>query len=346
MPGGSSAHDETVARSALVALGIGPVPIEPLGLGFASHAWLVRSGDPPCVLRIAADGTGESRSGESTYEMEHALMERLRVIGAAVPAPIGGDWQVDGWRGPSFSLTTSVPGAPLMPEWRARAVPSLATFIRTMHGIPIPGYGPLAVVDGELRGVDDDLETGLRTWAERPMWPLGDGRLAEHPALADRPALAGRLEALGGTVREALLRGPAVTLHSDLHEENTLDADGFVSVIDFGEAFVGPAAWEFGSLAYFADWEFADRVLDAYLDGSVQVDGHQVDGHQIGSDRVDGSGRVDSDQVASPRRRDASLVALCFGLFRWWQDRDMDLAQDAHNEDFLEATIARVASGE
>jgi Ser/Thr protein kinase RdoA (MazF antagonist) len=330
MPSGPSAHDEDAARSALAALGIGRVPIEPLGLGFASHAWLVRSGDPPCVLRIAADGLGESRSGEATYETEHALMERLRAIGAAVPAPIGGDWQVGGWRGPSFSLTTSVPGAPLRPEWRARAVPSLVTFIRALHGTLLPGFGPLAIVDGELRGVNDDLETGLRTWAERPLWPLGDGRLAEHPALADRPALAARLEALAGRVREALLRGPAVTLHSDLHEENTLDADGFVSVIDFGEAFVGPAAWEFASLAYFADWAFADRVLDAYLDGSDQV----------------GSDQVGSDQVASPRRQDASLVALCFGLFRWWQDRDMDLAEDAHNEGFLEAAMARVASGE
>ena len=60
-------------------------------------------------------------------------------------------------------------------------------------------------------------------------------------------------------------------LHSDLHDENILDDDEVPGFIDFGEALVGPAAWEFAALAYFLDWPTADAILAAYLDDEHPV---------------------------------------------------------------------------
>ena len=60
-------------------------------------------------------------------------------------------------------------------------------------------------------------------------------------------------------------------LHSDLHEENILDADGALGIIDFGEALIGPAAWEFASLGYFMDWPFADATLAAYATDGAEL---------------------------------------------------------------------------
>ncbi len=184
-----------------------------------------------------------------------------------------------------------------------------------LHGLAVPGYGPLHLRDGELAGESADLEAGLRSWARRPLWPLGDARLDDHPALAGRRDLRGRLDAHAGRVRDALLSAPAVPLHSDLHEENILDLDGGLGYIDFGEALVGPAAWEFAATGYFLDWATADAVLGAYLPMGV---------------------------APERMRADASAIGLCFGVYRWAQDRDMELDQDEFDEGYLEATLARL----
>ena len=304
-------HDEASARAVLIALGLEAVGLEPIGLGLASDAWLVRDGHGSSVLRIANDGS----DALPTYPMEHVLMARLTAVGASVPSPIAGDWDVEGWTGPPFSLTTEVAGTPLRPEAHDRAARAIAAFLRSMHGLRIDGFGPLTVIDGELRGPDIDLATGLKAWAQRPLWPLGDARLDDQPSLADRLELVARLEAYATIVRDALSRGPAVPLHSDLHGENVLDADGSLSFIDFGEALIGPAAWEFAALGYFLGWPFADRILAAYLEDGPDFDRW---------------------------RADASAIALCFGAYRRPQDRELGFDEDDHNETFLREALERL----
>ena len=295
----------------LEALGIEDADLLPLGAGFASEAWRIGHRSPWYALRIAR----EWPDADSTYEMEHALMSQLIEAGAAVPVPLRGSWQLSDWLGPPFSLTLGLDGAPLAAQDRARAVPALTGFLRTLHGLVLPGFGPLQVRDGVLAGESPDMDTGLRAWARRPLWPLGDAHLADHPALADRAGLRRRLDAHADTVRAALLRGPGVPLHSDLHEENILDLDGSLGYIDFGEALLGPAAWEFAAMGYFMDWPTSDAVLMGYV------------------------------PTASARERlraDASVIGLCFGVYRWAQDRDMALDQDQANETYLEAALARI----
>jgi hypothetical protein len=80
---------------------------------------------------------------------------------------------------------------------------------------------------------------------------------------------------------------------------------------------VGPAAWEFATLAYFAGWPFADRVLDAYLAG------------------------------AEPTRwrADTAAIALAFGTYRWQQDRNLGIDDDEHDAGFLAQTLDRLVAG-
>ncbi len=302
---------DAMVWTVLGALGIEDADLLPLGAGFASEAWRIGQGSPWYALRIAR----EWPDADSTYEMEHALMSQLIAAGAVVPTPLRGSWQLADWTGPPFSLTVGLEGAPLSVGDRTRAVPALAGFLRTLHGLAVPGYGPLHLRDGVLAGESADLETGLRAWARRPLWPLGDARLDDHPALADRADLRGRLDAHAGRVRDALLGAPAMPLHSDLHEENILDLHGSLGCIDFGEALVGPAAWEFAAMGYFMDWATADAVLGAYLPTGV---------------------------APERMRADASAIGLCFGVYRWAQDRDMELDQDEFDEGYLEASLARL----
>ena len=90
---------------------------------------------------------------------------------------------------------------------------------------------------------------------------------------------------------------------------------GSLGCIDFGEVLVGPAAWEFAAMGYFMDWATADAVLGAYLPTGV---------------------------APERMRADASAISLCFGVYRWAQDRDMELDQDEFDEGYLEATLARL----
>jgi Ser/Thr protein kinase RdoA (MazF antagonist) len=295
----------------LAALGIEDADLLPLGAGLASEAWRVGSVPTWYALRIARQWP----DADSTFEMEHALMSLLADAGARVPAPLRGSWQVADWSGPPFSLTLGLDGAPLARADRARAVPGIAAFLRTLHGLTIDGYGPLTMVHGRLAGAATDMTAGLGRWAMRPLWPLGGALLAAHPALAERPDLVARLEPHADRIREALLRGPGAPLHSDLHDENILDDDGVPGFIDFGEALIGPAAWEFAALAYFLDWPTADAILAAYLD-----DGQLVD----------------------PWSRDTAAIGLCFGVYRWAQDRELDVDEDAHDEAFLVETLSRM----
>ena len=93
------------------------------------------------------------------------------------------------WPGPSFSLTTWVPGMPLPAASRLAVAAQLAAFIRALQSIEAPGFGALVVRDGQ------PARRGRRPRCRHP--GLGDAavlaawRRAEfdaHVPLAARPS--------------------------------------------------------------------------------------------------------------------------------------------------------------
>ena len=305
-------HDETVAREILAAVDgqglVSPATIlEAVGDGFASDAWLVRgSDDVGAVLRVAND----RGLVDVTYPMEHALMARLADGGAAVPHPIVGSWEVAGWTGPAFSLTSWAPGGPLVPTSIPGAAPAIGAFLAALRAVRVAsGFGPLEVgPEGRLHGSRPDLVDGLVTWAERPFWPLDGSRLADHPAIGGIAGLAERMDAHRDAVIAALHVGPMVVLHSDLHDGNILDDDGRLTFIDFGEALVGPLAWDLAATAFFLDWSVADEL--------------------IGEDA----------RLATT----AAGIGLCFGAYRWHLSREHEFDDDEHDQAYLETCLTRL----
>jgi aminoglycoside phosphotransferase (APT) family kinase protein len=305
-------NDDATARAVLAALHMATADLSRLGSGFASEVWLVRDAGHAYALRIALDPA----DWVCTYPAEHNLMARLGALGARVPAPIAGSWQLDGWPLAPFSLTSFIAGVPLRAEAHGWAAGRIAAFLRLLHSIPATGFGPLVEVDGQLVGRSGDRPTGLAaTFEGYPLWPFGGARLAAHPALAERRELRARIDGQARTVTQAALDGPAVVVHSDLHEENILQDGRRIGFIDFGESFVGSADWDFAALAYFGGWLLAERTLAAYL----------------------------SDEGDFERRRASiAAVSLSFGLFRWQQDRRMGVDDEAHDESFLRESLARI----
>jgi Ser/Thr protein kinase RdoA (MazF antagonist) len=303
-------HDESVARAILAAReGRGPAAdgatVAPLGDGFASDAWLVTAADGDrAVLRI------DRGLVSMTYPMEHALMAGLAAVGAAVPHPLVGSWEVPDWTGPAFSLTSWAAGVPMRPSTERQAAPQLGAFLAALRAIRVPdGFGPLEIApDGALRGSRPDLRKGLVTWAGRPLWPLDGSRLADHPAIGPVPGLARRMDALRKEVTDTLLGGPTAVLHSDLHPMNVLDDEGRLTFIDFGEALVGPLAWDLAAIAFFIDWSVADTLI----------------------------GEDEGLAITT------ACIGLCFGAYRWHLSRQHEFDDDEHDRLYLETCLDRL----
>ena len=308
-----SNDEEATARTILAALGLEPAGLSRLRSGFASEAWLVRRAGQPGVLRIATDPADPAE----TYVTEHALLAHLAAAGAPVPVPVAGNWQVEGWQLGPFSLTSFVPGVPLRADAHAWAAEPIAGFLRLLHAIPAAGFGPLVVRSGRFAGRRADPEAGLLAAFEGySLWPFGGARLADHPALRDRLGLVADISGQAGPIRSAALAGPAVIVHSDLHEENILQDGDRLAFIDFGEAFVAAAEWDLAAIAYFGGWPLAERVIAAY-------------------------GARGGDTVRRPAA--VTALALCFSLFRWEQDGRLGLNDPAWSEAFLGETLARLS---
>jgi len=316
-------HDEQTARLILDALGLTGAELSPLGLGLSSSAWRVSPSQQDVsgrdlALRIALD----SADPASTYRSEHLIMARLAAVGASSPTPVRGSWDLEGWPGPPFSLTTLVAGVP-MPSPIGDPIDSgrivqIADFLRALHALPVVGFGPVVPVPGPeegdqaLRGMATDRLAGLRTWMDgAPLWPFDNSRLEEHPALRDRAELRQSVAEIGARIEAANGEGAACLVHSDVHEENILDDRGRLSFIDFGEAFIGAIDWEFATLAYFVGWPAADQIMGAYC------------------------------RPAEAASRVAAL-AVSFGLYRWWQDRQRGVDDELHDEAFIRSALDRV----
>jgi aminoglycoside phosphotransferase (APT) family kinase protein len=237
-------------------------------------------------------------------------MAELAARGGPVPAPIVGSWEVAGWSGAPWSLTSYAAGAPLQPSSRQWAANGIGAFVALLRSVPVTGFGPIGESGEKLAGTASDPQAGLLAWADGdPFWPFDGAGLRDHPALIDRPNLAKGLESQVARIKDVALAGPVALIHADLHEENILEDGRRLTFIDFGEAFIGSADWEQATFAYFMGWELADQAIGI-----------------LGSDR----GR-------------SAALGLSFGVHRWRQDRRMGLDEDAYNELFLRSTLARLA---
>ena len=231
------------------------------GQGFASEAWLVRTAD--AVYRPPGR-TGGRRLSQHLSRRARRHDRARPSAGAAVPRPVAGSWTVRDWVGPDFSLTTQVAGG-LTP--RTSVLADLDRPGRRLR--PRPPGDP----GDRVRAARCDRCRSRLRWSRtsRPGCSRGSrtacGRSARGRCERTRPwpatrdlAVSDRI-ATRDAVRAAMAEGPFVLVHSDLHEENILSDGGRGwPFIDFGETFVGAAAWEFATFAYFTSWDAGRRA--------------------------------------------------------------------------------------
>jgi aminoglycoside phosphotransferase (APT) family kinase protein len=158
-------------------------------------------------------------------------------------------------------------------RWTPAFCARLGDLLTDLHALPATGFGPLVNDPGQLRGETRTAREGARRrWCWAPCWPFDGSDLADHPVARLLPEAA----PVAATQQQALLvaaaEGQTGVVHSDLHREHLLAGAGgeLTGVLDFGDAFVGVAAWDFALLHWYYGPEIS-RAVARHHPGGTQV---------------------------------------------------------------------------
>ncbi|MEZ5165193.1 MAG: aminoglycoside phosphotransferase family protein [Acidimicrobiales bacterium] len=222
--------------------------VEFLAAGMSSTAWTAHGADgDELVIRVP---NGDGLRLVPDYRQEARLNAALIAVG--VPATATMVVTVDGT---DCSVAPRRRGSPVTETgWTDAFVRDIAIALAAAHSLPPQQFGLPTAVD--------------RFWLAR-IWPFDDLSLDEHPVTATFPGEVQRIRSYAERILSAGA-DPPVVVHTDLHPQHLLQSpEGRLSaLLDFGDAFAGPAAWDFACLRYYHGDEIARRVAGLYPAGA------------------------------------------------------------------------------
>jgi len=249
-----------------------PRGVRPLGPGESTMAWRVETDARPLVVLHEQP----SADWPPHLAMQLAILDALEAAGETItPRAVASSADPNLEGAATFDLewaiVTEATGAPIGDrELSPEAARALGATLARLHGLDVDGFGRLDNRRDALRGGSPDMASGLlNRWPG--LWPF-DGR----PLIAMPVArVAPRLIAAVAPIEPALQRFGALTnavlLHGDLNPDHVWVDEGgaLASLIDFGDAFVGPPAADVATFAYFFGWDRATWLLEGYTDEAM-----------------------------------------------------------------------------
>lgn len=249
MPG----EELSQVRAALVQAGLPAADTQFLAAGATCRAY----GAGNVVVRLSGPHPGQ----QIRFKADALL--RLKLLEAGVPVarpithgvlPTGRAYSVD-----TFVAGEPVGGASLSPA----ACRDIGRALAGLHRLPCSGFGLLQDRSDAFMGLADDPVAGLQTRLQ-DAWPFGLSSLEAHPLVLAAPDLAASLERHQADL-QAVIHTDAVICHTDLHGgQFRLHAGRLSGLLDFGDAAIGPPAWDLASFACFHGWERLDDLLAGY----------------------------------------------------------------------------------
>ncbi len=246
------------------------VGVEMVAAGMSSTAWRIRLPQGPWIVRTPNAPSGRRPSARSDV-----------LLGALLPAELPvARWELVEIEGIECSAGPVVPGDRIdAGPWGAGLAGSIAEVLGATHGLArdASGWGPIQNRDDKIVGISTSLVDGVADrWFLAAMWPFDGSSLGSHPLLDVAAELVERLGALEATLVHAAA-GPRCLVHSDLHAQHLLVASGILTgVLDFGDAFVGSAAWDIALLRHYYGAANADRVARRLDDGAEVIEASVV----------------------------------------------------------------------
>ena len=286
----------SVARIVRAATGLDARDMQITGKGWTRLCWRVETDEEPLAVVVAIPEPSDGSDwGEARLESEFAILSRLSPLDDRVPrpfatnrsndvqglAPTEVDWLVTTYA-PGTLLANADPADVPAPEVLGHEV---GTLLAKLHALPVSGFGMLdqqpEVLRERLHGTAPDrLSAMLSRWPV--IWPFDGSALISHPITRSAPQF---LEPLGA-LREPLLRfaevGESVITHDNLNAANiTVEGGHLASVIDFGDAFVGPPSLDFSRLAVRHGWVAARSAVESYESNTIMREVRLAEAHQL-----------------------------------------------------------------
>lgn len=236
-----------LARAALAAHGGGD-EVAPLAAGMSSQAWVATIGGDEFVVRTP---TPYDARADPDYRAEQRLNHALRSAG--VPATRLDVVEVNGI---ACSIAPRIVGTPIQPDqWTNEFVGDVAAALAATHSVPVGGH---------------DLPGAAHRFHLARVWPLDDTSLGDHPVAVVLPGTLDWVRSQTESIVSEASRLSCI-VHTDLHWDHLLrsPAGRLAGLLDFGDAFAGPPAWDFACLRYYHGEEVGRRVAAHYPNGST-----------------------------------------------------------------------------
>lgn len=203
--------------------------IQLLAEGMSSSAWRATVDGTPYVVRVPK---GDGLRPLPRYEQEAHLLADLARRGVPVATTT-----IVELGDATCSLAEEIRGDPVRPnDWTSALVQEMHEALRIVHETD-----PALAVESDV----------VARFHLARIWPFDGTRLDDHPMAARWPERVAAVAAREADIRRAGA-APATVVHTDLHGDHILVADGrLVGLLDFGDAFAGPAAWDDACLRYY-----------------------------------------------------------------------------------------------
>ncbi|MCC6236275.1 MAG: aminoglycoside phosphotransferase family protein [Dehalococcoidia bacterium] len=278
----------TIARLVRDVTGHEPSNPRPLGSGVTTIAWRVETDDEPIVVLVERPlDAAVNNVVRPRFGAQLAIYEALEGPPGLVPGAIAwsGDEESQGLARfdlPWAMVTEARGQTGEADDLRAAGVADLGAWLARLHALPCTGLGLLEDRRDRLTAPHTEMAAALlERWSG--LWPFDGTSLIAHPIARLAPALVEP----ASRFREALLRfgqlTKGVVLHSDLNPVHVFLAEGRVTtVIDFSDAFIGPAAADLAVFASHYGWERTEQLLETYAASAVLRETRLAESHLFG----------------------------------------------------------------
>lgn len=188
--------------------------------------------------------------------LQAALQRALHAAGAPVARVLEAGTLPSGRAFCLETLEAGDGGGPSEAGWA-----DLGRTLGTLHALPHGGFGRLQGRADAFVGPAPTPAAGVQT--RLTTWPFGPQPLRGQALTRHAPDLAAPLARLEPGLRR-VVTAPVALCHTDLHAgQFRWRAGRLTALLDFGDAAVGPPAWDVASVAYFHGWAAAARVARA-----------------------------------------------------------------------------------
>lgn len=212
------------------------------------------------VVRLATDTPGQT----ARFQVDAQIRQHLTRLSARTPAPLRVGTLPSGRAFSLDSLARNPDGTPGPQGWR-----EVGRTLKLLHALPHTGFGLLQDRSDELRGQADTAPAGINTRLHE-VWPFTRDLLEHQPLIWKAPELHPLIKRLESELWD-LTNLPSSVCHTDLHAQqfHWQENGELETLLDFGEASIGPEAWDWASLAFFHGWEVPELAAG-------EIDRHSV----------------------------------------------------------------------